>query len=459
VVLTLISIILGLIIFSFLYPELNNFIGRELTVNYLHNPITILLILILAVIVGILAGLYPAFFLSRFKPISAIQAKSGKSKTLFRKIMVITQFTIAITLIIITMTVFKQIGYLRNVDLGFDKENKLIIPTPAGAQGSDAEILREELLKIPGVEMATSCFTPPGSGGALVINAVVQKGDADTPPEGIMTNAITCDYDFVRMFGLEIVEGRDFDINIPTDKTQAVLVNEAAVKEFNIKNPIGSFLPIGDDEVPPQIIGILKDFHYRTLREEISPLVLFIDNTYFRDVVLKYSINTNLPELIGKVKTEWQNMFPDADFEYSFVDEEYNNLYRSDEKMGKLFLFFSLLIIFVACLGIFGLASFLSEQRSREIGIRKVLGSSVAGVVKLLTADFTKWVLVANVIAIPIAWYAMDKWLQNFAYRTGLSLWVFILSGLITLIISLLTISTQTIKAANLNPVETLKYE
>lgn len=470
ILMTLLSVILGLIIFSFLYPQLNNFIGRELAVNYLKNPVTFLVILILAVIVGIMAGLYPAFFLSRFKPISVIQTRSGKAKTLFRKIMVITQFTIAISLIIITITVFKQIRYVKNVDLGFNKENKLIIPT--SGSGKDAEILKEEVLKIPGVEMASSCFAPPGSGGALVMNAVTDDGDTETPPEGIMINALTCDYDYIPLFDLELSEGRNFNPDIVSDKTLAVIVNEAAIKEFGLQDPIGSELdlPIGGGEetidinegekLPrPKIIGVLKDFHYRSLREEINPVVLFMENTYFQNVIIKYSQNADLPALIGKVKTEYQNIFPNEEFDYSFVDEEYNKLYNSDEKMGKLFFFFSLLIIFVACLGIFGLASFLSEQRSKEIGIRKVLGSTVTGVVKLLTADFTKWVLVANLIAIPIAWFAMDKWLQNFAYRTTISLWIFILSGVIALIIALFTICTQTIKAANLNPVETLKYE
>lgn len=384
--------------------------------------------------------------------------------------MVITQFTIAISLIIITITVFKQIRYVKNVDLGFNKENKLIIPT--SGSGKDAEILKEEVLKIPGVEMASSCFAPPGSGGALVMNAVTDDGDTETPPEGIMINALTCDYDYIPLFDLELSEGRNFNPDIVSDKTLAVIVNEAAIKEFGLQDPIGSELdlPIGGGEetidinegekLPrPKIIGVLKDFHYRSLREEINPVVLFMENTYFQNVIIKYSQNADLPALIGKVKTEYQNIFPNEEFDYSFVDEEYNKLYNSDEKMGKLFFFFSLLIIFVACLGIFGLASFLSEQRSKEIGIRKVLGSTVTGVVKLLTADFTKWVLVANLIAIPIAWFAMDKWLQNFAYRTTISLWIFILSGVIALIIALFTICTQTIKAANLNPVETLKYE
>jgi putative ABC transport system permease protein len=463
VVMTLFSIILGLIIFSFLYPELNNFIGRDLSVNYMKNPLTILVILVLAVVVGILAGLYPAFFLSRFKPITAIQAKSGKAKTLFRKIMVITQFTIAITLIIITITVFKQLSFVRQTDLGFDKENKLIVNVPGGASGEDAEILKNEFSQIPGVELATACFSAPGSGGALVINAITDDGNPETPPEGIMVNALTCDYDYIPLFELELTDGRNFDPEIASDEISGVILNEAAVEEFGLENPVGSEfdLPVGQVEegAKSTVIGVVKDFHYRSLREEISPLVLFLENTYFQQVVVKYSSKTDVSELVANLKTKWEELFPDTDFDYSFVDEEYNALYDADEKMGKLFFFFSLLIIFVACLGIFGLTSFLSEQRSREIGIRKVMGSSVAEIMRLLTADFTKWVIAANVLAVPIAWYAMSKWLQNYSYRTPLSLWVFLLAGMITLTISLLTISFQTFRAANLNPVETLKYE
>jgi len=464
ILMTLLSVILGLIIFSFLYPELNNFIGRNLTVNYLQNPITLLVILVLAVIVGILAGLYPAFFLSRFKPITAIQAKSGKAKTLFRRVMVITQFTIAISLIIMTITVFKQINFMKNKDLGFDKENKIVLSIPPDASGDDADILKNEVSSIPGVERATSCFAPPGSGGSLIVNAVTDDGNDETPPEGIMINAITCDYDYIPTFGLQLADGRNFDSNIPSDAVTGIIVNEAAVKEFGLKDPVGSEfnLPLGGQQESgnnAQVIGVLKDFHFRSLREEIQPLMLFLNNQYNQNVVVKYSPNTDLTKTLDDIKNKWENLFAGEEFQYSFVDEEYNQLYSSDEQMGKLFFFFSVLIIFVACLGIFGLASFLSEQRAREIGIRKVLGSTVTGVVKLLTADFTKWVLVANVLAIPIAWYAMDKWLQNFAYRTSMSVWIFIFSGFITLVIALLTIGTQTIKAANMNPVETLKYE
>jgi len=464
ILMTLLSVILGLIIFSFLYPELNNFIGRNLAVNYLQNPITFLIILVLAVIVGILAGLYPAFFLSRFKPITAIQAKSGKAKTLFRRVMVITQFTIAISLIIMTITVFKQINFMKNKDLGFDKENKIVLSIPPGASGDDANILKNEVSSIPGVERATSCFAPPGSGGALIVNAVTDDGNDETPPEGIMINAITCDYDYIPTFGLQLADGRNFDPNIPSDAVTGIIVNEAAVKEFGLKDPVGSEfnLPLGGQQESgdnAQVIGVLKDFHFRSLREEIQPLMLFLNNQYNQNVVIKYSSSADLTKTLDVIKNKWENLFAGEEFQYSFVDEEYNQLYSSDEQMGKLFFFFSLLIIFVACLGIFGLASFLSEQRAREIGIRKVLGSTVTGVVKLLTADFTKWVLVANVLAIPIAWYAMDKWLQNFAYRTSMSVWIFIFSGFITLVIALLTIGTQTIKAANMNPVETLKYE
>jgi len=463
VVMTMISVILGLIIFSFFYPELNNFIGRELSVNYLKNPVTILVIMVLAVIVGILAGIYPAFFLSRFKPITAIQAQSGKTKTLFRKVMVITQFTIAITLITVTLTIFQQISFVRHKDLGFDKEQKLILDLPEGYSGSDAEILKQAVLSVPGVEMASACFTPPGSGGALVMNAITDDGDPDTPPQGVMINALTCDYDYIPLLGLELTEGRNFDENIPSDAVSALILNEAAVKEYGLQNPIGSEfnLPLGqkDDNAKSIVIGVLKDFHYRSLREKISPVVLALNNEHFSKVLIKYNDKTNLPELIEAVKVKWEALFPGEEFHYSFVDEDYDLLYRPEEKMGKLFLFFSLLIVFVACLGIFGLASYLSEQRCREIGIRKVMGSSTAGIVKLLTADFTKWVMAANLLAVPIAWYAMNKWLQNYAYRTPMSFWLFAFSGLITLIIALLTISSQTIKAANTNPVITLKYE
>ncbi|OPX25587.1 MAG: hypothetical protein B1H06_07185 [Candidatus Cloacimonas sp. 4484_143] len=451
---TLFSMLLGLLIFTLLYPQLNNFIGKKLAASYLYHPISLLLLLVLSILVGIIAGIYPAIFFSRFQPIHAFKAFTGKSKTIFRKIMVITQFTIAICLIIVTIFVFKQLSFVRNVDLGFDKEDKLVMQPPL--DGEKLKVFKNELLQIPGVEMATICFAPPGSQSALVLNAITEDGEG-----GMMVNALSCDYDYIPIFNLKLAEGRNFSEDNASDANGGIIMNEAAIKQLGIKDPVGkelSYPLVPNSENNSKIIGVLKDFHFKSLREEISPVVLFLDNQYNSTLVLKYK-QENLSEILKAVSQKWDEMIPETAIEYSFLDEDYDELYNSEEKMGKLFIFFSVLIVFIACLGIYGLAIFLGEQRTKEIGVRKVMGASTTGIMQLLSKDFTKWVIVANIIAIPIGYYIMNKWLQNFAYRTALSLWVFAAAGVIALIIALLTIGVQTYKTANLNPAKTLKYE
>ncbi|RLC46549.1 MAG: hypothetical protein DRI23_12250 [Candidatus Cloacimonadota bacterium] len=451
---TLFSMLLGLLIFTLLYPQLNNFIGKKLAASYLYHPISLLLLLVLSILVGIIAGIYPAIFFSRFQPIHAFKAFTGKSKTIFRKIMVITQFTIAICLIIVTIFVFKQLSFVRNVDLGFDKEDKLVMQPPL--DGEKLKVFKNELLQIPGVEMATICFAPPGSQSALVLNAITEDGKG-----GMMVNALSCDYDYIPIFNLKLAEGRNFSEDNASDANGGIIMNEAAIKQLGIKDPVGkelSYPLVPNSENNSKIIGVLKDFHFKSLREEISPVVLFLDNQYNSTLVLKYK-QENLSEILKAVSQKWDEMIPETAIEYSFLDEDYDELYNSEEKMGKLFIFFSVLIVFIACLGIYGLAIFLGEQRTKEIGVRKVMGASTTGIMQLLSKDFTKWVIVANIIAIPIGCYIMNKWLQNFAYRTALSLWVFAAAGVIALIIALLTIGVQTYKTANLNPAKTLKYE
>ena len=451
---TLFSMILGLLIFSLLYPQLNQFIGKELAVSYLFHPLSLMLLLVLSIFVGIVAGIYPAIFLSRFQPIHAFKAFTGRSRTVFRKIMVIIQFTIAISLIIVTIFVFKQLSFVRNIDLGFNKENKLVMQLPIDSEKMEA--FKNELLQISGVEEATICFAPPGSNSAMIVNAVTEESD-----DGMMVSALSCDYDYIPLFDLELVDGRNFSADNESDANGGIIINEAAIKQLGIEDPVGkelSYPLIPNTENNSKIIGILKDFHFKSLREEISPVVLFIGGQHNSTLVLQYK-QENLPEVLASITNKWNEMIPNEPFEYSFLDEDYDKLYNADEKMGKLFIFFSILIVFIACLGIYGLATFLGEQRVKEIGVRKVMGASTSNIMQLLTKDFTKWVIISNIIAIPIGYYIMNKWLQDFAYRTHLSFWVFALAGVITLVISLLTISVQTYRTANLNPSKTLKYE
>ncbi len=299
---TLFSMLLGLLIFSLLYPQLNNFIGKDLAVSYLYHPLSLLLLLVLSVFVGIVAGIYPAIFLSRFQPMHAFKAFTGKSKTLFRKIMVITQFTIAICLIIVTIFVFKQLSYVRNVDLGFNKENKLVMQPPL--DGEKLEVFKNELMQIHGVEMATICFAPPGSQSALVLNAATEDEGG-----GMMVNAISCDYDYIPMFDLEMADGRNFSEENASDANGGLIMNEAAIKQLGIEDPVGkelSYPLVPNSENNSKIIGVLKDFHYQSLREEISPVVLFLDNQYSSTLIVKYK-QENLPEILNAISQKWES--------------------------------------------------------------------------------------------------------------------------------------------------------
>jgi len=419
---------------------------------------------------GLLAGSYPAFLLSRFKPVTMLRADTSSAKGQgLRKGLVVFQFAISVFLIVATLTVFKQLSFMRNYQLGFDQEQVVVLPPNLGrALMPDYQAFKNEMKKHTGVVDVIATSALPGFGGGGDV-----YGEAGAPGEQAKGIAeCWVDYNFIEMFGLELITGRNFSREMTTDAgvrdengrliDLALIVNEEAVKAFGWESPeaaLGKRLvrdPKAMDFIGT-IIGVVKDFHFQSLRQPIAPLVMSVLPDY-GFIAVKAHAN-NLPETIAAIRQTVERFAPGVAFEMSFLDENFSGLYQAEQKMSEIFGYISSLAILIACLGLFGLASFTVERRTKEIGVRKVLGASVAGIAGLLSKDFVKLVLAANLIAWPIAYFAMNKWLQDFAYRVNIGWWVFALAGGIALVIALLTVSTQAIKAALANPVEALRYE
>ncbi|MFQ5824979.1 MAG: ABC transporter permease [bacterium] len=453
--------------FTFLLVELvlpgfKNLSAKPLAVNYSDYRF-LLGALGLALFTGFISGSYPALFLSSFKPVTILKGlplqssltHSG-SKVGFRKILVVVQFALSIMVIIGTMVVSKQVNYLRNKRLGFDKENLIYVWADKDL-AKVYESMKHELLQSPRIKSVTASNEMITALGTMIGDVQWEGQKAN---QRVKFQIIKVNDDYLDTYKMEMAEGRFYSRVFATDATQAFVVNETAVEAMEMRSPIGKRLKAyGRDG---RIIGVVKDFHFRSLHDKINPLILNL-GTFGKEYDffhLTVRINPgNIPETLKFIEGVWQKHVPESPFEYHFLDETLDKLYTTEQRLGKIFGYLTFLTIFVSCLGLFGLATFLAEQKTKEIGIRKVLGSSVTGIVVLLSKVFMKWVLISNVIAWPIAYLAMKKWLQNFAYQVNIEFWTFVFSGLTALIIALMTVSYQSVKAALVNPVEALRYE
>jgi putative ABC transport system permease protein len=449
-----ISLALGLAIIHILLPAYRNFIGRELHLRYFDNILVIPSLLILGLAVGIISGSYPAFFLSSFKPIAVLRGNTGSSKgsSFLRNILVILQFSISIFLIVGTLVVYQQLKFFQNTRLGFDKEQVLVIRNP-NALGSP---LKETLKSHSQISNVAGSNTLPGRRFSNI------GFGAEGVDKSFTLNLCICDYDFLDTLKMDMAQGRFFSREFPTDSHAAIL-NETAAKLLGWDNPIGKRINNWARERGNfTVIGVIKDYHYESLHQEIRPQALFLIGGYYNRVesYISVRLNTqNVSETVKFVGNTWNDFAPGKPFEYSFLDRDYDNLYTNERQTRSLFSIFSFLAIFIACLGLFGLAAFVADRKTKEIGIRKILGSSIIKIVNDLNKSFVKWVLIANVIAWPAAWYFMNNWLRNFAYRVELSWWMFVLAAVLALLVALLTVSFQSIKAALKNPVDALRYE
>jgi len=456
-ILTLLALLLAIPMLEMVLPWLNNLGGTEITLNLLSNPAIPLFMLVLLFVVGIVSGLYPAFVLSGFKPVTVLKGsfKSGKKGTTLRTVLVIFQFALSIALIGSTAVVQKQLSYMRNKDLGYNRKQVLLFDMQDNTMYENVELLQEELKKHTAFEKVATAGNVPGR----------TFGRTGVNPEGAVDDDIwimsrvSLSADAIDALGMEIVEGENFLPEMTRDNFD-VIINETAVRQLGWDNPLEKRFFFGpDDPTGVAIRGIIKDFHFIEMQQNIEPVIIFPQTRGPGNIVVSRIATGQIESAMNHVKNVWKDVYPDHPLSYTFMDEEFNDIYQRDEVTGKIVNVFSGLAIFIACLGLLGLASFTITQRKKEIGIRKTMGASSLGIVRILTASFMKWVLIANLIAWPLIYFSMTKWLQNFAYCTELDIWIFIASSSIGIIIALLTISLQTFKAANANPVEALKYE
>ncbi len=453
---TLLAVFASLLLVRMVLPEYNHFIGREITINFWHDPVIWLALLGTIGFVGLFSGSYPALFLSSFRPVQVLKGLSHTSTGTkkIRNVLVVTQFSISIVLFICTGVVLSQLKFIRHKDVGFEKEHVIIVPAKDSGIQNSAQNIRRELLTNPQV-LGVSCSsaTPLSTNGGTSVDL---KRDSGEEVKNFFIWRSIVDYDYPDVFGIKLVDGRYFSRNYPSDIKSSVLVNETAVKRMGWKEPIGKDFSIG--EIKGKIIGVIQDYHFWSLRYEIEPMFFVLNS----DIVSYISIKIRpgrIEETLTFLQQTFEKFTAHHPFTFYFMDELFNNKYSSDQKLGKIFGIFSLLSLFVACLGLFGLASFTAEQRTKEIGIRKVLGASFSSITLLLTRNFTKCVLLANLISWPVAFLSMTIWLRQFAYKTELRIWLFILSGLLALTIALIAVSYQTIRTTLGNPVTSLRYE
>lgn len=454
---TLASFILAVMIISFSIHSFNTFSGKSLTFDLISDTRLLWITMSTFLVVSLLAGCYPAFFLSSFSPIKVLRNKLASSgqNAFIRQSLVVFQFTISIVLIISTLVISRQMNFIQNRNLGLNKDQiiELKLRLPVLHQ---RDIIKNEILKISGVTAATANNF---SYSKRLTNSPVRPEGAEKDDYST-ENIICADHDFLKTFGIMLESGRDFSKNFYTDEIEAVIINESAVKHFNWGSPEQAidksiFLPMYGRT--SKVIGVVKDFNCSSLHENIKPIIIQISPDY-QFLAVKISAKT-IPVAIDQMKKVWNSLPLNSPFEYSFMDEDFAHLYHAEQQTQSIIAILSGLAIFIACLGLFGLASFMTEQRMKEISIRKILGADVLGITSLLTKDFIRLVLVSIVLSAPIAWFALTGWLESFAYKTNVPIWIFLAAGCCSVLIAIFTVSFQSIKAAIANPIDSLRSE
>jgi len=454
ILISFLALLIAILLAYLFLPVFNELSGKNLSINYYQDIPLVLGIVGITILTGLISGSYPALFLSSFQPVNVLKnsftPKSGRYSPL-RKVLVVTQFTFSIILIIISIVIHNQLRFMVNTDLGFTRENLVYFGFNKKFI-TDFEAAKNELLQNPDILSVTGSFPPTG----LLIDGPVAdvSWKGKDPEKKVAMYAHPVDYDYLNTFDIELVRGRFFSKDLATDKNNYV-INETAAAAMGMESPVGKRLTINGKE--GTIIGVLKDFHQGSLRNEIQPMV-FENKTVYAFVTVKITTG-RMAEAIDFLESKWQEYEPGYPFTYYFIDESIKAFYENEQRTGRVFRYFTFLAIFIACLGLLGLSSFTSQQRTKEIGIRKVMGASFFDIVSRLSKEFMVWIAAANLIAWPVAYYATNRWLENFAYRTEVNIGTFIFSGGIVLAIAFLTISFQTIKAATANPVRSLRYE
>lgn len=468
VALSLISLLFGVMLVQIALPAFNSLSGKEFDSGHLLRLPVLLGLLGIIILTGFVAGSFPAFILSAFHPVTVLKGKfsSASKNSSLRKILVVVQFSISVFMIIGILTIIRQLDYMKNKDLGFKKEQLVVVPFFGNRREEDAvrryDALQARLLANPGI--VSSSFSGNIPGGELGFDAYLPEGKSDN--ETVRARNYWVDFDFVKTYGMELVAGRDFSRDFSTDAGEAVIINERMAQTLGWgEESIGrQIFNVPRDNRPGTIVGIVKDFHNGSLKMEISPVTLSLEPGFFAFVTVRIlSVNVSstlnfLETVLGEVS---QEVAPNREFNfnYYFVDDDFRSKYAEEEKVRSIYIIIGGLAVVIACLGLFGLASFTLEQRTKEIGVRKVLGASVDHIIRLFSKEFAKLILIATILAWPLAYYAMFRWLGNFAYRIGLRWDIFIISGILAVMVAFLTIFYHSLKAALANPIDSIRYE
>jgi len=454
------SLAIAILFVRLAMPFAESLSGRQMSLNIAEMPWLVPSFIGLVLLVAFVAGSYPALFLSAFRPAQVLKGnlKAGSANSRLRSFLVVAQFIISICLIIGTGIILNQLRFMKNKNLGFEKENVLIIEVRDRSIRQSFDSIKAEIRKIPGVLSVSSASLVPGQEPS--VQPFIPEGY--TEKQAQLMEVFRVDHDFFPTLGMEIVQGRNFSPEYGTDSRSAVIINETAAKRYNWENPIGKTIRVPSDEVEKwetlTVVGVVRDFHRTSLHSVIAPQIIGNDPSSFDELAIRFNPE-NSDTTLSLIREKWKEVDPTRPFDFLYLDGLIDSQYGAEERLSDIFSAFSVFAVFIACLGLFGMASFAAEQRTKEIGIRKVLGASVPGIVVLLSRDFLKLIVAANIIAWPLAYFGMNKWLQNFAYKSGIGVWVFILTGVLAVGIALATVSYQSIKAALLNPVDAIKYE
>jgi len=442
---------IGIILLRMILPYFNSFVDRNIEIGFLLNKNLFPVLFGIVLLTGVVSGSYPALFMSRFQPSNIMRGSShsGLKASHLRNILVIAQFSISIVLIAGTMIILKQLYYIKNERAGYNTENTLVINLRDSEIWNNYKTFRNELLGNPDITGVSASSNIMGVGRTMF------EGN-DGEPVTLPVYSVFIDYDYLSVFEIELIAGRDFSRDVSSDRTQAVIVNEQLVRKMGWKNPLGKRAALQGME--GYVIGVIKDFHFQSFYEPINPLAYILNPGSIWYMYIKIR-SADITEIIKIIEDAHNKINPNHPFEYSFLDETFDRLYRTEQKLGSMFSYFSALAIFIACLGLFGLASFAVERRTKEIGVRKVLGASVLSIVYNFSGEFVKLIIIANIIALPVAYFAMNKWLEDFAYRISIGIWIFMISAAIAFVIALLTVGFQAVKAAVANPAEALRFE
>jgi len=458
---TVLSTALAISIAALCMPWFNNLSAKELHISDILQPKYLSVLIALPIVVGLLAGMYPAFVLSSFNPIVVLKGKlsGGLKRSNLRNVLVVGQFTMSIFLIAATIIVFRQLNYIQTKKLGFNKDQMLIVRT--GALDNKRDAFKDEVSKLPGVKASTYAGFLPVSGYSRN-DVSFSKSSAMTADNSVNMQVWDISHDYIPVMEMEMVKGRNFSKEFGTD-SNATIINETAARLLGWDNPLGKKLytffqdQVGTKLIDREVIGVVKNFHFESMKENIGPLCFRLANNSWTTA---FKVNTSdIKQLVSTIESKWKTMAPGKPFSYQFMDEAFDSMYRIEQRTGKLGLTLAIIAIVIACLGLFGLAMYTAEQRVKEIGVRKVLGATITDVVSMLSKDFMLLVLIASALAIPLAWWAMNKWLQDFAFRINIGWWIFVAAGIIALLIALVTVSSQAVKAALANPVKSLRTE